>query len=104
MPERGVFLSPAAENDALEQVRYLAVEDSEAAIQLIGVLQGALAKLARYPEIGRTWPTRRRELNGVRRLVLSGFPRSIFYRLHGDDIDVIRILHHRRDFPPEFDE
>jgi toxin ParE1/3/4 len=96
-----VALRPQAEADALEQTRYLAGETPDAALRFIEELAATFDRLARHPRLGRPWPARRRELGGVRRLVLADFPISIFYRPTPEVIDVIRILHHRRNFPPE---
>jgi plasmid stabilization system protein ParE len=98
-----VALRPRAEADALEQVHHLAGEAPDAALRFIEGLAAAFVRLERHPRLGRPWPTRRRDLREVRRLLLTDFPISIFYRLRPEVIDVIRILHHRRDFPPDLE-
>jgi plasmid stabilization system protein ParE len=99
-----VLLRPRVEADALEQVGYLAAEAGiEVASRFATELEAALGLIQRHPLLGRPWATRHPGLRGVRRLVLSSFPVSIFYRPSRVAIDVIRILHHRRDLPRNLD-
>lgn len=96
-----IIQRPQAEADALEQTAYIAADNPDAAARFVADLQAAFADLTAHPYLGRPWPTRSRALQDVRRLILSDFPVSIFYRPALEVIEIIRVLHHRRSFPPE---
>jgi toxin ParE1/3/4 len=99
-----VVLRPLAEGDAVEQIGYLAAEAGrEVALRFAVRLENAFEQIARHPLIGRPWPTRHAGLLGIRRMILTDFPISIFYRPTPGTIDVLRVLHHRRDLPPDLD-
>jgi toxin ParE1/3/4 len=99
-----IFLRPRAEADALEQIGYLAEEaGSDVALRFATDLQAALEQIERHPLLGRPWPARHPGLRGIRRLVLSNFPLSVFYRPRANVIEVVRLLHHRRDWPRDLD-
>ncbi len=101
---RKIVLRPKALADERDQTAYIAADDPDAAERFLEALETAYQTLLRHPELGRPWTTRHPEyLLGVRRLILSHFPISIFYRPTPDVLDIIRILHHSRDFPPELD-
>jgi toxin ParE1/3/4 len=100
VPDAIIFLA-AAEADLFDQVRYLAEQSPEVAPRLVIDLRDATEQLLRFPYLGRPWPTRDPALTGLRRLTMSSFPLSIFYRQTADGIEILRVLHHPRDLPPE---
>ena len=100
MPDKLIIL-PAAEADLNEQVSYLDKASSELALRFLDDLRGLLAELLRFPRLGRLWATRNPELRGVRRLTMTRFGLSVFYRPGEDNIEIIRVLHHSRALPAE---
>jgi plasmid stabilization system protein ParE len=101
---RKLIQRPQAEADAYAQVRYLAQHSPEAAARFAADLRLTFERLTRFTQLGRAWPTREPELKGLRRVRLLNFPLSIFYRPTPEAIEIVRVLHHSRDLPPELQE
>ncbi len=103
MPDTLILL-PGAEADIYEQGLYLIERSPEAAARFVTELRAAFERLLRFPRIGRPWPTRNPELRGLRRLTMTTFPLSIFYRAGQGTVEIVRVLHHRRDLPPDLQD
>ena len=91
-------VSDVARSDLDEIWLYIAQDNLDAADKLIHAIVSRFTKLAVMPLIGR----QREELSPR----LRSFPVSryvIFYRLIEDGIEIVRVLHGARDFPPLFD-
>jgi toxin ParE1/3/4 len=91
-------LSPAARSDLDEIWFYIAQDDPEAADKFIRAIVLRFPKLAAMPELGR----QREELSPR----LRSFPVGryvIFYRPMENGIEIARVLHGARDFPPLFE-
>lgn len=73
---------------------YIARDNAPAADRQVGRILAAVASLLRFPEIGR--PGRR---TGTRELVVSRTPYIAAYRLNGDVIEILRVLHGRQRWP-----
>lgn len=54
-------------------------------------MDAALARIGEYPELYAEVDP------GIRRAVLRKFPYAIFCRIRADAIEVLAVLHHRRD-------
>ena len=65
---------------------------------MFAAYERSLTSLARSPQIGWLYPTDNPRLSGLRAFPIGRF-RSylIFYRHTADSLDVIRVLHGRRD-------
>lgn len=59
----------------------------------LSIHEGVLA-LSKFPERGR--PGRK---SGTRELVLPGLPYLAVYRIHGDAVEILRILHGAQNWP-----
>lgn len=80
---------------SLEQAHdFLAQESPEAAIQLVFKIRVATDKLASYPAIGR--PGR---VDGTKELVILGSPYLVIYRVKGQRVEILRVLHGSRKYP-----
>ena len=85
-------LTLAAEQDLADLSQHIAHDAPSAANAMLDLLEAKCHLLTRYPEIGRL----REELLPN----LRSFPASryvIYYRITGDELQVIRILHGSRD-------
>lgn len=92
MTELGVLISEAARTDLLELWVFVAEDSLEAADRLVDDVLAAARRLAEWPEIGRECPDL---LPGIR-----SFPTGnlvIFYRRREDRVEVVRVVHGRRD-------
>jgi toxin ParE1/3/4 len=91
-------VSEAASTDLQEIWLFIAQDNPDAADRFIQTIVSRFPTLASMPYMGR-----QREDLSVR---LRSFPVGsyvIFYRPIGDGIEVVRILHGARDFPPLFE-
>ncbi len=75
---------------------YIKRENPEAAQRVAASIIDAVDLLIGNPEIGR--PGR---VSGTRELLISEYPYIIPYRIRGDWIELLRVLHSRRDWPEE---
>ena len=95
---RRIVQRRAARQDILDIVAYIAADNPNAAQALYDAYEHALETLAASPEIGRLYRTDNPELRGIRAWQIGRFRAYlIFYRPEGDAIEVIRVLHGRRD-------
>ena len=76
---------------------YIARDNSPAADRQIERVLTAVDSLQRFPEIGR--PGRR---PGMRELVIDQTPYIAAYRLRGDAIEILRVMHSRQRWPDTF--
>jgi toxin ParE1/3/4 len=91
-------VSPAARTDLDDIWFYIAQNNVNAADKLVHAIVSRFSKLVATPQLGR----RREELSPR----LRSFPVGryvIFYRLLENGIEVARVLHGARDFPPLFE-
>ena len=91
MSERALRFGHQAEEDLIEIWNYVAQHDIRAADRLLDDLGTRLRLLARYPLAG---PVREDMPAGIRHLVIDDY--LAFYRLTNDGVEVIRVLHGRR--------
>jgi addiction module RelE/StbE family toxin len=80
-----------------EEATVIAKQNPEAAAQIVECIKGAVHKLANHPALGR--PGR---VLGTRELVISGTPYIIPYRVRGDTLEILRVLHSSRKWPNHF--
>ncbi len=73
---------------------YIARDRPDAAARQVEPIVAAAAMLAEFPEMGRAG--RRR---GTRELVVSRTPYLVPYRVRGELIEVLRVLHGRQRWP-----
>jgi toxin ParE1/3/4 len=93
-----VLQSDPAREDLIQILVYLRERNPRAADRFEAELGQKCRTLAQFPLMGRS----REELAaGLRSIVLK--PYVVFYRPLDDGIELIRILHGKRDVPDEFD-
>jgi toxin ParE1/3/4 len=87
-----------ARQDVLELIAYIADDNPKAAQNLYAAYERTLTTLSENPAIGWVYPTANPRLAGLRAFPIGRFRTYlIFYRRCADTIDVIRVLHGRRD-------
>ena len=79
------------------EAEYIAQDNPGAAARMVLRLVQAVERLKTHPGMGR--PGR---VSGTRELVVPGTPYVIPYRVRGDSIEIIRVLHSARRWPEEF--
>ncbi len=82
----------------LAAIRAYVAQDNPTAAQQLGMrLEQAAILLVTQPSMGR--PGR---VHGTRELIVSGTPYLIPYRVRGQRIEILRVFHTARLWPPQF--
>jgi len=102
--ETSLVLSDSAVADILEQADWYGVQCGqrlERRWEKAGT--SALLRIVRNPGAGTPCTFRRGELRDVRRVTIAGFSKHLlFYRVHGTEILILRVLHGARDLESLF--
>ena len=85
---------PQAQSNRLEQLEFIARDNPLAAINQDEEIERQINMLLAHPQMGR--PGR---VTGTRELVISSTPFVVIYRLQGQSIDVLRLLHSAQQWP-----
>lgn len=85
------LIRPEAEADLAEAKRWYEQRREGLGADFLLCVEEALQRMGRHPEL---YPVVYKD---VRRAVIRRFPYGIFYRLMGEEIVVIGVLHGRRD-------
>jgi toxin ParE1/3/4 len=91
-----VLWSPRAIEHLAHLRAYIARDNPRAANRIASALLEVVDRLAEMPNLGR--PGR---VTGTRELVVPGTPYVIPYRLRGDRLEVIAVLHARQKWPKQ---
>ncbi len=75
---------------------YIARDDPIAARNAVQRIRAAVDQLADYPNMGRTG-----RVPLTRELIVGGTPWIIVYRVRADVVEIIRVLHGARSWPPQ---
>ena len=79
------------------EAEYIARDNPAAASRVVATIVRSVERLAKYPASGR--PGR---VAGTRELVVAGTPYIIPYRIRGGAVEVLRVFHGARRWPPKF--
>lgn len=100
MPDQTLLVAPRADQDALEIFVAIASDSPTAAERFERALRSDYARLRTFSRMGRAREFRGRDLKGLRSCPLTGFPSwLIFYRVRGDTVEILRVLHGARHLP-----
>ncbi|MGA7079761.1 MAG: type II toxin-antitoxin system RelE/ParE family toxin [Terriglobales bacterium] len=104
MPTRLVRLSEAASVDIVEQADwYEEKSDRKLAERWSKAVTSAVRRILRNPWLGAPCRFSPAELRDVRRARVSGLPKHlVFYRVEGNDVLILRVLHGARDLESLF--
>jgi toxin ParE1/3/4 len=95
---RRVVWAPRANLDLLDIWRYYArVASPDIADNILRGIERTVVAIGRSPLARRS---RDDLLPGLRSALVS--PHTIFFRVQGTDVEIVRVLHQRRDFPALF--
>ena len=96
---RKLYLSPEAEEDLIQAADYLdrATANDAFGDKLHDELDHVMDLIAENPMMGRARPELRTGLRGF-----SHGQYTIFWRLHADEVEIVRVLHHRQNVEREF--
>jgi toxin ParE1/3/4 len=86
-----------AKADAREALAYIAQDNLAAAYGVYGEIEQQVALLADFPKMGRSG-----RVKGTRELVITRTPYIVAYRVKGDTVQVLRVLHGAQQWPRRF--
>ena len=89
--------SRAALHDLTELRAYIAKDRPRAAAGVARRILQVVSHLERHPRMGR--PGR---VEGTRELVVGGTPYLVAYRIRGETLELLRVLHGARKWPDRF--
>jgi toxin ParE1/3/4 len=90
-----IIWSPSARADLTNAYTYIAADDPEAAERVVRAIVRAAEGLAEFPAMGRVGA-----LPGTRERIMSRYRYKIVYRAHGEQIEILRIIHTAQNWPP----
>ena len=100
-----VVLERLAEQDLEGHVDYIAADRTSAAVRFIDAAEAAFARLAKMPRIGAPRKFRNPRLDGIRCWPIPDFEKYlVFYRVTGEEVQVLRVLHGARDIASILEE
>ena len=86
-------------NDREAIFDYIEADSPRAAATVDTRIEAQVEKLIRTPEMGRTG-----RVAGTRELVIAGTPYIAAYRIEGDTVHILRVLHGAQLWPDELGE
>lgn len=86
-----------AKADARAALDYIAQDNLAAAYGVYGEIEQQVALLAEFPKMGRSG-----RVKGTRELVVTRTPYIVAYRIKGDVVQVLRVLHGAQQWPLGF--
>ncbi len=81
----------------IAEAEYISQDSTTAADRTVAAILDAVENLRRFPALGR--PGR---VTGTRELVVSGTPYIVPYRVRGDTVELLLVLHAARQWPSQF--
>ncbi|MBC6471957.1 MAG: type II toxin-antitoxin system RelE/ParE family toxin [Hormoscilla sp. GM102CHS1] len=79
----------------LEQTHeYISRDNPEAGARIVTRIQNAASQLADYPLMGRVG-----RVEGTRELVISQTPYILIYRVKGNAVEILRVIHSAMRYP-----
>ena len=73
---------------------YIKKDNPEAALRVVTKIRAGVNQLAEFPLMGR-----KGRVEGTRELVIGNTPYIVVYRVKGDAVEILRVLHSAKKFP-----
>jgi toxin ParE1/3/4 len=88
-----------ARQDIDEHADYIAQDRPLSALEFVDAIERDVARLADMPELGSPRAFQHTRLVGIRMWLVTGFRNYLlFYRVVGDALQVLRVLHAAQDY------
>ena len=87
---RAVRFHPAARTELLAATRFYRVEAAGLGRALASEVRSALERISVFPESGSP------DGEDLRKVFLDRFPFTLVYRVRGDEIEVLAVMHQRQ--------
>ena len=95
---KSFYIHPAANEDIIEQFTYLIEKNLNAADKFIDSVNQTVLRILELPKIGRLVTFENSQLEEARVWPVSNFEViKIYYRETEEEIEIIRVLHGKRD-------
>jgi toxin ParE1/3/4 len=102
---RGILTRVSAERDIEECFVYIGDDNVDAALSFLVAVDETLVLLARNPFVGSIREFRDARSKGLRMWPVHGFDNyEVFYLVEDVAIEIVRVLHSKRDIQSIFDE
>lgn len=102
---RSYHISRKAEEDILDCMRYLFQKDSSLPARFLASFEETCKSLLDMPALGKVRTFEYIALGSIREIPMHAFKKYlIFYRIHHEGIEVVRVIHGGRDLPAIFAE
>ena len=82
-----------------DEADYIAKDDPAAADRMIETVLERAERLAEFPALGRSG-----RVSGTRELVVAGTPYILPYRVRGETVEILRLIHGARRWPDDSGE
>jgi toxin ParE1/3/4 len=93
-----VWRHPQAKRDIIEQAEFIARDNPDASKRFVAATEATFLQLSRMSHMGTLFETGSNHLQHLRHFPVSGFAQHlIFYASHEDHIEIVRVLHVKRD-------
>lgn len=89
-----IIWTPRARKGLLDIAAYIAQDNPTAARQTVDRIRDVVAELSAYPHMGRVG-----RIDGTRELVIAGTPYIVAYRVRGQSLRVLAVVHASRQWP-----
>ena len=89
-----IIVSPAARDDIHAAYNHYAERNPDIGGRVVRSLYDAMRGLAQFPLLGRAGV-----VPGTRERILTRYPYKIVYEVHGDVIEIDRVLHTAQQWP-----
>ena len=100
-----VYKHPQVIRDLIDLATYIAVDNMDVSDKFLAAAEETFKQLAQTPKMGRACQFDNPILADVRQQAIKGFRNYlVFYRTRDADVEILRILHGRRDIEAILDE
>lgn len=82
---RRIVITPKASSDIDEHFAYIALENSEAALQFFDSARETFAQLSRMPGVGSLYILNNSSLRGLRKWSVKGFKKYLIFYFEQED-------------------
>lgn len=97
-----VSVSRAADRDVDATTEHLARQSPRVALRFSMSVEATYDAIAEEPTLSAEYPVTDARLAGLRRRSVIGFDKQlVFYRIEGDAVRIVRVLHGARDIEAE---
>ncbi len=100
-----VYKHPQVIRDLIDLATYIAADNMDVSDKFLAAAEETFKLLAQTPKMGRVREFDNPNLANVRQQPIKGFRNYlVFYRTRDTDIEILRVLHGRRDINAILDE